>query len=108
MPEEQVEKSEIVVSAIDLQGEGFWPKYRQIIQMKEVFLNPMASTMDDVDAAFDFLKEHIIEPEDEKEKEDLLNSLEADQFMALFEKIGGGAQTTVPPVSGEDSEDTLD
>lgn len=104
MPEQEVPKSEMVVRAIDLQGEGFWPKYRQIIQMKEVFMNPMASTVEDADAAFAFLMDHIDEPEDDDEKMEILNKLEAEQFMELFEKIGGSE--SVPPSSGEGSGDS--
>lgn len=96
---------EIEVRTIDLEGPEFWPKYRQIIQMKEAFTNPMSATVADLDAAQTFLMEHIATPEKDDEKLEVLNHLDAEGFLGLFEKITGGAQTAVPPTNGEDSAD---
>ena len=99
---------EIEVRTVDLEGPEFWPKYRRIIQMKEAFVNPMEATVADLDAAQTFLLEHIEKPKSEKKKLELLNHLDAEGFLGLFEKITGGAQTAVPPSNGEDSADILE
>ena len=97
---------EIEVRTVDLEGKEFWPNYRKIIQMKEAFMNPIKATVEDLDAAQAFLIDHIVTPEDEEEKLDLLNAMDADEFLGLFEKISGGAQTAGPPTNGGDSDDT--
>jgi hypothetical protein len=97
---------EVEVRTIDLEGEGFFPKYLQIIRMKEAFVNPLDAKVDDVLAARDFLMDHMVTPSRRTAKEALINKLDPEQFMELFEKVAGGAQTAVPPASGEASEDT--
>lgn len=97
---------EIEVETIDLEGEGFWPLYRSIIRMKEAFANPMVATVADLDAAEALLLKYIVKPESDDEKRALINKLTAEQFMRLFERISGGAQTAVPPSNGGVSDDT--
>lgn len=103
---EEKQTLEIEVRTVDLEGKGFWPKYRNIIQMKEAFMNPIEATIKDLDAAQKFLLDHIVTPEKEEEKLELLEDMDADEFMQLFERISGGAQTAVPPTNGGDSADT--
>jgi hypothetical protein len=99
---------EIEVRTVDLEGPKFWPKYRKVIQMKEVLMRPMNATVDDVDAAFEFLLDHVVKPEDQGVKREILENLEGEQLIKLFDQIVGGAQTAVPPSNGAVSENTSD
>lgn len=91
---------EITVKPTDLTGEGFIPKYRQILSFMQAFTNVAKATPDDLDEAVNFLVEHIVEPEDEFEKRRLIDKLTAEQVVDLFEKIGGQT-TAVPPTRSE-------
>ncbi len=89
-----------------LEGEAFFPRYRRLIAFKTALTDPMEATPRDVDAAYEFLKDHITDPEKEGDKVALLNELSAEQIGELFEQISGAK--TVPPQNGGPSEDTSD
>ena len=101
MTEEQ-EDFEIMVRTMDLTGEGFFPKYEQIIVFKDAFTNPMEATRESVREAKQFLLDHIEAPEDRDEAIAILNKLDVEGVMDLFKKISGGDK--VSPQSGEESE----
>jgi len=98
---------EMTVKGLDLMEEGFLPKYRRVLQFMRVFTDPTNAKVEDIDAAEDFLVEHIVEPKDEKIKRNLISRLSANQVIDLFSRIGG-QDVAVPPqkpvASGNSSE----
>lgn len=96
---------EIVVKTPDLTGEGFIPKYRQLLSFKQAFMNFEKATPEDLDEAINFLVEHIVEPSNEFEKRELIEKLTAEQVVDIFNRIGG-QQTAVPPSRSEASENS--
>ena len=87
MTDQKLPLVQLKVKTVELDGEDFIGKYREVISFKEVFYNPMEATVKMVDDAIEFLKEHILEPEDEAEKEKIIRDMTAEQITKLFERI---------------------
>lgn len=89
----------VKVKPLDMEGKGFLKKYRDVLAIKEAFFDFENASLKAFDDAIAFLKEHIVEPESERAKEALLDELDMNELLALFEAITGAA-STVPPASG--------
>lgn len=100
--QEEILELEIVVRGMALTEEGFFPKYRRILRFMRAFTRPAEAQLEDLDAAEDFLIEHIVEPADESAKRDLIAQLSAEQIIDLFSRIGG-QDRAVPPTKPEAS-----
>lgn len=99
-PEEGEPEITIEVKTLDLEGKGYYPKYRKLMTWKEAFTDPTNATLQTIREAHEFLIEYIVKPEEREEKEALMDLMTAEQFMDLFGRIAGGQQA-VPPTRSE-------
>lgn len=109
-PEEEVVEEAVTlpvkVESIDLEGPGIAGVYRKILRLQEAFSGSSKVTVEEYDKALSFIIDHIVEPSDQDEKEDLvLNQLNAEQLKELITRIAGGDEA-VPPLNGGDSATT--
>lgn len=100
MSDQEIETIQLKVKTVDLEGKGFLPKYRRLLQVKQAFSDPVKATVEDFDGAMEWLMDHIVEPSKAIEKRNLLDDMTPEDFMALFEQIAGQSEAVSPPSGG--------
>jgi hypothetical protein len=94
-----VQTLKVRVRPLEKDAPGFMPRYRAMLAAQRAFTQPQKATPEDVDGARALLFEHIIEPEDEFGKNQILDLVTVDELTKMFSVIMGAADS-VPPAKG--------
>ena len=89
---------EVKIRQIDPKSKGFLPLWHRIISVKRAMTDFQKAQPEDIDAAYSLLREFIIYPKTDAEKNALLDNITSEELMDLFNGIMGSP--TVPPVKG--------
>ncbi len=88
----------VVVRHIERDAPGFLPRYRAMLACKRVISDFSKALPEDVDEAYRLLMEHIVSPETDAEKMDVLNKVSPEELLNLLNAILG--VKIVPPAKG--------